>query len=932
MLVAVALVASMGLAACQKPTTSVAGSTSVADSTSVAPSASASASVSTAPVVKSYYVTVDDTQDMKVVVSTGKAKEGESVDVTVIVASALLKTPTAKANDADITLTVDPVNPDVYNGTFVMPTEDVTVKGALTTITHNITATVPTNVYGLFFTAAPTDDMISAGTYTESIEGATYGSLYYFEPVESSKLDATKMVGDVIVGGKTLEAAGYNDYGDYYAIVVGDSDMTIEVALTDRTYLTIGYSKNSSHVVFNFKGTRSYSYHYSRATAGTKVSFTTTVDAGYGLDYVEALAIDSTTGKAVGAVPLSVDYTTMTYSFTQPAYVIYLVAGIENTAYPVTLNDVAYDSKTDEYGKQSITFRSGITVKHGTDAEVSYAALDGYKAQYGDVVTIKATDGSDNYKITDVTMNGDSLGDPTIDATGDYVYTFIMPASQAVLDIEAAFDDNALTVTASAHFTATTVLYTAAATEGDPDVETALTAAHAGQKIYIKPNATEIQDTTDSKYYMYTAPTATYTTKDSSGNNVDNNVTVNYDSKKSLYYFTMPTYAVTIALHESEEKLHGKDYVGVYYGGANGVTNYKMAIDVTGAITWDTGSTATSDATFTEATDGSVSGSFKAGTYTYYYFIKSGLLGVYRLDSDETAISGTYNVYVMSKNTDKPSAAAYATDSTNKTYLYSITPNGSTTTSYVWFDMTAKAFKLGVAVTIIKGTNWNDAGSRIKVMDGTTEIGVYDVTGSYSKSLTKVAKDAVAGSYKIASAETDTLTLDGYGIGTLNDVAGTYTVDSATQVTFVSVTTTTTGKTVTSTVLTLDTTAKTYTAGTPTTVTLPLFAGTVYQGTYEYDYYNDNSTLKITFSGTAMTLDFKLTSDDSSEDSYSFADIAYTYDSTTGIISFTMNNASGTATAFTLTYTASTNTMKMNQAYGSGTYKSSTTKITLKAA
>lgn len=73
MLVAVALVASMGLAACQKPTTSVAGSTSVADSTSVAPSASASASVSTAPVVKSYYVTVDDTQDMKVVVSTGKA-------------------------------------------------------------------------------------------------------------------------------------------------------------------------------------------------------------------------------------------------------------------------------------------------------------------------------------------------------------------------------------------------------------------------------------------------------------------------------------------------------------------------------------------------------------------------------------------------------------------------------------------------------------------------------------------------------------------------------------------------------------------------------------------------------------------------------------------------------------------------------------------
>lgn len=908
--------------------TLVVGLSSCTSKSQVSTGSDTATSASVAPVA--HDIAIEKDEHVNVYTSVKSALAGVNVVVTAVVeGDSYLYSEAITMNGTALTMTPDSINAGVITGSFTMPDEAVTIKAVSTLVTYKVNLTVPDGVAGLFFDQAPTDALIEAGTYTTSLEDGVMGKTYYFEPVSLKTLDVTKMIGNVTIAGEVVDYTDYNSYGNYYGFTFPDADVEISVALTDKTYLAYGYSKNSSHVVLNFKGNASYSYHFARSKAGDTVTFTTTVDAGYGLDYIIAYAIDSSTGKVAGLVDVTFDPSKYSYSFTQPSAVVWIVAGVEATAFPITLNKVAVDEKTDLYEKNYVTFRSGITVEHGNE-KTSLSISDGYKAQYGDLVTISATDGSDAYKITDVTLNGESVGEPTIDGSGDYVYSFLMPASQAVLAITADFDTHDITVTASSHFTATTELITAAATTGDPDVETAITSSYAGQKVYIKTNATEVQDATDSKYYQLSAPTASYITKDSSGNDVTNAVTVSYDSTKALYYFTMPKYAVTVTLNEALETYHGEAFVGTYYGGYNGNTSTKMSIDVTGAIVWDSGSYKTSDVAITKNNDGTVSGSFKlvryGTTYVYTFAIKGDFLGLYYVEEGGT-LSSTSNVYIMTKNTAAPKAAAYASDSTNKTYLYSITPNGATDASFVYFDMTAKTFKFGVLVTLIKGTTWTDSGSRIKIMDGTTEIGVYDIGGStYSRTMTKVASDAVAGSYKLASATEDTLSLDGYGIATYNGVTGTYTVVSATQVTVV----TSVSGTVTTTTIDLDTTAKTYAVnGTPVSVTLPEFAGSSYRNsTINYrewmnDSYQTDGVGTFAFSATASTLTFTLTNPDGYEFGASGyptkitrSDIAYTYDATAKTVTFTMNDSQGTSTVFTLTYDATAKTMTMDKNFG----------------
>lgn len=334
--------------------------------------------------------------------------------------------------------------------------------------------------------------------------------------------------------------------------------------------------------------------------------------------------------------------------------------------------------------------------------------------------------------------------------------------------------------------------------------------------------------------------------------------------------------------------------------------------------------------TLTENKDGTVSGSYKltryGSTYVYSYVIKGNLIGISYVEEGST-LSSSSNVYFMYKDSAKPTAAFYAYNSTDKYYIYSLTPADKTGMKFAYFDMTNATFKLDVTVTIITGSAWSDAGSRIMVMDGTTEIGVYDLTGtsSYYRNLTKVAKDAVVGTYTLSGGATQ-LILDGYGIATYGGVAGTYSVVSSTQVTVV----TSVSGTVTTSTIDLDTTAKTYTvSGTPVVVTLPEFAGKSYKNSsinyreWMNDSYQDDGVGTFIFSGSAQTLTFTLTNPDGYEfgasnypTSITRKDVAYTYDSSTHVVTFTMNDSQGTSTTFTLTFDASAGTMTMDKNFG----------------
>lgn len=889
----------LALASCGQTTTSSAASSKASDSSATAASSNvASSSTSVAPVQVEHAIEVTKDSHVSVSVSQDSALVGTQISVVAVIESQYLYTVAVKLDGTALTLTPDTINASVFTTSFLMPDKDVTITAGATAITHKVSG--PSDIAGAAVvftdkTGAPLKD--TNKNYITSVD-ATYGDVVYFAPIitDATKFDATKQFGDVKVDGVAVNYVKYVSSGDYYyyAAQVKDADVAITVDLEAATYLSIAYPKNE-HIHLAFKATTTQTIAGGYYEAGAKVTFTAMVDAGYGLVDIVGYAYQSQAFFA-----LDYDATTGLYSYTQPTETVYILADTSATSYPIVIGT----KNVSAFSVSSITV-NGTALAHD----------DGYNAKFGDVVTFEIYDVSDEKKVSKVTVNGSELdlADAKADGTSGLIFTFTMPACEADIEFETDYDYHDLTITNAAHFSAVAQVI------ADDGTATDITQAYAGQKVYLK--TTEIA-ATDGKSYVMSAPSVSYKVGDT-----DTAVTVTLDSKLSEYYFAMPNAAASVTMNEKEAIWKGKAFVGTYYGGRNGNTNYTIQFAEDGTITFD-GNATNNDGTVTEGTDTTtIVFTRKPSSYTYTdtVTIKGNDLFVYETEDDDSTIG----YYFFSKTgTAKPTAAAYAYTSAKDAYLFSLTPADGVATEYAMYK-DSKAY-LGVTVTVISGSAWTDAGAKIKVSDGSTVLGVYTVSGSYTKYLTAVAVDAVAGTY---TSGTNTMVLDGYGVATLAGVEGTYTVDSATQVSVVTKKTETDGSvTVTTTVITIDTTAKTYTAATPTSVTLPAFAGKTFKGTYEYDYSNDTATLQVVFSTSAQTLNFKLSSDDYSEDDYSFTAVAYTYDSATGIVSFTMNNASGTATAFTLTYDSAANTMKMNEAYGSSSYQSATKKITMKVA
>jgi hypothetical protein len=889
LLVVTSLTAAFVLAGCRITTS--ADSTGAVSSAAVSsvPASSVAAS-SVAPAATAHKITIEAAEGMKIIADKTEAEKGEKVGLTVIVSSGHLVAPTVTVGKTVCTLSVINGNPGVFSTGFTMPDSDVTVVGTIDPIIHTVTATVPENVYGFFYDPTAGDWLKDdTGNYITEIDNAHYGDIYFFQPLETKVYAATaKMVKGITVNGDDAVSAGENDYGEYYAIPVFDLNIKIKVVETDRTYLSIGYSKNT-HVAIGFKTLAGGILTYNRALSGAKVTFTAKPDSGYGL--LSIFAYDTVAQAPIA--DFAYDVAAGTYSYTQPAAQVYIVASTEATSYPI------YVGTKDTYG---FSISSSMTVNGAT-----LSGSEPKIAKAGDVVTFDTYDVSDAQKFTKVMVNGVALTPTTAeDDNGKSTYTFTMPACEAKITYEIAYDNHAITVVNAAHFTATTHIINTDKTTTD------VTEAYAGEKVYL---TTAEVASTDGKSYVMQTPVVTYKTSDTAS---DSKLTVTKDTTTGEYYFTMPKYAVTVTMVEKEAIWKGKSFVGTYYGGKNGGTNYKIQFTEDGSIYWDTNATAFSDITMTENTDGTATCTLtRSGYYTYTdaITIKGNNVFIKETEDDDSTV-GLY--FYTKTGAAKPTSAGYAYTSAKDAYVFGITPTKGAN-EYAFYDGTNVI--IGATVTILSGAAWNDSGAKIMVKNGDTLLGVYTVSGSYTKTLTAVAVGAEAGTYKLADG-TKPIVLDGYGLATYDGVAGTYTI-SGTTVTIVTSVTADGSTTVTTSVVEIDTTAKTYTVTSSTPIILPAFAGKAYSGSFSY--YNDSNNkktdgvCKITFGATAQTVTVYCSAPNyntgwgSADVTKTYSNVAYTYDATAKKVSVTLNSL-----PVSFTYDDTANTFTVNADIDSG--------------
>jgi hypothetical protein len=846
---------------------------------SEAPSSSQQASTAHA-------ITLGEHNHVTLYLSSVSAKVGEKVGVTAVVESAYLYQTVISAGDAIVEMKADPVAIDTLVGSFTMVDQDVVVSAATSDIVHKVTQTSFSDKAAVVFVnddgSIKTD---ASGNLVDKLDDAKYGQIINIEPIAFKGFPDDKDFGSVKVNGVEAEQTAQNDYGYIYSFTMGQEDVDITVEIVDRTYWVQAESTNKE-CTLNF-GTNEQPKLNGYFKPGDTVSFSVMANAGYGVENVVTEA--TTDGKTYVEGATTYDLATAKYSFTMPAAYVYISVLTHASNFPIVLPE-----SVSQFSISSITV-DGDTL----------ALDDGYKAKAGSTVSFKIYDSSSEKKVGEASVNGLVITGGEPDDYGTVTYTFVMPACEADLAFTTVYDNHAITINGSDHFSASAELV-----EGT--TETAITEAYSGQKVYLKVTETPA---TDGKTYLMQVPTASYRV---AGATADSNLTITLDKTLNQYYFSMPQYAVAVNITEKEAIWKGKSFVGHFYGGTvNNLSslNYQLELTEDGNIYWDGSSTALTADSVTENADGSSTVVFTRNSTAYTILAKG----------NEVFVSSGSSKYIYTKaGTGKPASASGLYASDKSAYVFGFVPTGAAA-EYAFYDGTNVTF--GVSLTLVSGASWDANGARFEVFNGTTFINAYDVGSTSSKYLTVAAVDAVAGTYTLA-AGTDQLVLDGYGLGTLAGASGTYKVNSATEVAFtVSLANSDGTVTLTTTVLTLDATAKTYTAGTPASVTLPAFAGHTFTKSgisfYEDGSYSTNAhgVITLTFSSSAQTLSFKISSSSGyyelADSNTNNVDVAYTYDAATSLVSVNMKNGDGTATDFTFTYDATAKTMTMNQKFSS---------------